>query len=88
MHAGIGAAGAGHMHRRAFDGGEHGLELALHRALPGLALPAGEVRAVVRHDQAQRADAVGHRSLSLAYLREPGLTASEPAAQSGQDSGG
>ena len=86
MDAGIGAAGAGDVHRRPFDGGEHRLELALHRALPGLALPPGEVRAVVRHDQAQRPDAGAH--LRRTYLREPGLIASEPAAQSGQDSGG
>ena len=64
MHAGVGAAGPGDVHRRAFDGGEHRLELALHRALPGLALPAGEVRAVVRHDEAQRADAGGSPSAS------------------------
>jgi hypothetical protein len=65
MHAGVGAAGAGDVHGAALDRGEHGLEFALHGALPGLTLPAGEVCAVVRHDQAQRADAVAHgRGLS------------------------
>ncbi len=63
VYPGVGAAGTGDVHRRPFDRREHRLELSLHGPMSRLALPAGEVGAVVGHDQAQRAGAVGHRFL-------------------------
>jgi len=43
----IGAAGADNVDRLAGDGGEPGLENILHRAAPGLGLPAEKAAAVV-----------------------------------------
>ena len=76
---------AGHVHRRPFDAAEDVFEFALHGALPGLTLPAGEVGAVVGQHQPQGARVRGHRASSR-QRREPGLVTGTPCWQSGQAS--
>ena len=78
--AGVGAPGAVHGDRRAFEARERILEQALDGVAFGLPLPADEARAVV-----------GERELESAHIattpQNPGFTTGCPAAQSGQASG-
>ena len=64
VHAGVGAAGAAHEHGLAGHRRERVLERLLHRPLPGLALPAGEVGAVVLDDDPAQLAGPAQNSIS------------------------
>src|SRR5271157_6394548 len=78
VHAGVGAARPGHVHRGAFDCGENFFERALNGREPGLHLPAVKRRAVVGQMEADAAHQFG---------REPGFTTGMPRRHRGHSPG-